>query len=288
MLKIVNSDFDECCHVVVHPGANRKYCQHFLHKRFMAKHCPEQCGLCTADCGKTYVKQSRIVNGDNAKEGAWPWIASLQHGTGHFCGGSLIKPNWVLTAAHCVAYIKENNMKRWSVKLGAHNHKNQEASVQRIGIKRVIVHPDYSDNTLKADFALLELTSSATLNKRVQLICMPKPGYPSMSAKCYMAGWGYTSYPGKVTHLLQQAQLPLVSSSKCRWQREAVCVGLGTETGTNACRGDSGGPLMCLKSDGRYELQGVASYVYKYCSHYTGYAPVNKYLSWLKANVPKL
>jgi len=82
---------------------------------FVTKNCNKTCGTCngsggggngggngggggggSGQCGVSKVPQSRIVNGDDAQPGAWPWIASLQLITGaHFCGASIISPKWV-------------------------------------------------------------------------------------------------------------------------------------------------------------------------------------------------
>ena len=103
-------------------------------------------------------------------------------------------------------------------------------------------------------------------------------------------GWGRLNHPGASPDQLQQAKLPVVKSPHrgCHNNREVVSVGRGFDKQPdgkqhpNACRGDSGGPLMCQQPDGRWKVEGVASYVYTYCKYYTAYAPVNKYLSWIK------
>jgi len=107
-------------------------------------------------------------------------------------------------------------------------------------------------------------------------------------------GWGTTTHPGDSPDKLQQTILPVVGTphTGCHNNKEVVCVGYGFGNGAdgkqhpNACRGDSGGPLVCQQVDGRWQLEGVASYVYTYCKHCTAYAPVNKYLSWIKEHVP--
>lgn len=77
-----------------------KYCE----KDEKAKDCMDTCGFCdrqNLNCGVSKVSQSRVVNGEEAKEGAWPWIASLQirqNGiNSHFCGGTILTPTWVKT-----------------------------------------------------------------------------------------------------------------------------------------------------------------------------------------------
>jgi len=103
------------------------------------------------------------------------------------------------------------------------------------------------------------------------------------------------SYPGSVYHTLQQAQLPVVQSPHkgCHNSKEAVCVGYGLgkqpngRQHPNGCRGDSGGPLVCQQDDGRWQFEGVLSYVYSFCEAYTAYTPVNKYLDWIKSFIDK-
>ena len=89
-------------------------------------------------CGKSAVAQSRIVAGVDAKMGAWPWIASLvvdysDQKNFHFCGGSLIHPEWVLTAAHCVdAYAKASkaDLKKFHIRLGVHKRSKNDSNIQ--------------------------------------------------------------------------------------------------------------------------------------------------------------
>lgn len=56
-------------------------------------HLPTVCGVAPLN--------TRIVGGEDATAGAWPWQVSLHHYGSHFCGGSLINNQWILTAAHC-------------------------------------------------------------------------------------------------------------------------------------------------------------------------------------------
>jgi len=286
-----------CPYLAAKSSAN--FCQT---SSFVKKVCKKSCGTCpggsNGQCGISKVSQSRVVNGVEAKPGAWPWIVSIQNGyiASHFCGGTILTPNWVLTASHCV-YGKQNNPGYFRMVAGVHDSYRPEGTQQKVGAKRVIIHPDYQTHFV--DIALIELSTPFILNDRVAKVCMPQQGvYPAAGngSKCFIAGWGHTSYPGSTARYLQQAELPVVQSPHkgCHYNEEVVCVGKGFTNQPdgsqqpNACRGDSGGPLMCQQSNGSWTVEGVGSYVYTYCKYYTAYAPVNKYLPWIKQYVRDL
>jgi len=312
LMLIATSVYAETCNDISSTASciswkNANWC----HMINVYSYCKKTCGRCNggtrptnapprtyrppvpATCGKSTVQQGKIVEGVNAQKGAWPWIASLQKNNGHFCGATLLTPKWVVTASHCVETITRNTMSSWTIKLGAHNHGSdmtRGGHLQAMRIKRVIMHPSYSKTSLTADMAMIELHDPAKLDNHVTTACLPQRGvYPPIGKKCFIAGWGSIQHPGRPHHTLQQAQLPVVDSTKCKYNAEVVCVGKGFGSQSNgrqhsnACRGDSGGPLVCQQSDGRWVLEGVASYVYEYCKYYTGYSPVNKYLDWIKS-----
>uniref|UniRef100_A0A3B4VAB9 Chymotrypsin-like elastase family member 3B n=1 Tax=Seriola dumerili TaxID=41447 RepID=A0A3B4VAB9_SERDU len=208
---------------------------------------------------------SRVVNGEEARPYSWPWQVSLES---FFptCGGTLIAPDWVLTAAHCITFHT------YRVVLAEHDMKKQEGPEQSIMVKKMFIHPKWNDNCVN-DIALLKLEKSAVINDKVQLACLPQPGATlAHNQPCYVTGWGRLfSHVGGSAPLwkattLQQALLPVVDHSICSksdwWGSSAkttmVCAGGESKS---ACHGDSGGPLNCKGRDGKWYVEGVTSFV---------------------------
>ncbi|XP_039223677.1 proproteinase E-like [Crotalus tigris] len=216
------------------------------------------------------VRTGRVVNGEEAIPHSWPWQVSLQYQSGdyfyHTCGGSLIHPNWVMTAGHCIF-----PQYRYRVVLGDHNLFTDESSEQYILVNPgdIIVHPGWNPNCISCgdDIALVKLSRPAVLNDKVKLACLPPRGdVPPNYDPCYITGWGTLYTGGSIPSNLQQALLPVVDYPHCSqpdwWgttvKETMVCAGGDIKAG---CNGDSGGPLNCPAADGRWYVQGVTSFV---------------------------
>ncbi|XP_036054397.1 granzyme F-like [Onychomys torridus] len=200
-----------------------------------------------------------IIGGHEAKPHSHPYMAYvtfLQDGKNRFCGGFLVKDNFVLTAAHCLG----SSMK---VTLGAHNIETKEDTQQIIPVAKAIPHPDYNEKDWSSDIMLLKLEMRAKRTKAVRPLRLPKanaqlkPGYV-----CRLAGWGGTSLSDtEVAASLQEAVLIIQDDQKCklRFHRYIktiqICAGDPKEIQA-AFKGDSGGPLVC---DNR--AYGILSYV---------------------------
>ncbi|XP_042283279.1 chymotrypsinogen B-like [Thunnus maccoyii] len=206
---------------------------------------------------------SDIVNGKEAKPHSWPWQVSVQKRSGsHYCGGSLINQNWVVTAAHCS--FRESDL----VVLGAHDLRSSTEDVQVIGVGKVFTHPDYNKTRpWNNDIQLIKLASPAQINRHVSAVCVAETtdNFPA-GTMCMITGWGKTSGNGKTATRLQQAALPLLTNSECSQFKppitsNMICAGAN---GTSSCNGDSGGPLVCQKA-GAWTLVGVMSFGIKGC-----------------------
>ncbi|XP_066914259.1 uncharacterized protein [Clytia hemisphaerica] len=220
------------------------------------------------ECGVSKVGQSRIVGGQNALPGEWPWQAFyiIRKGTRAFsCGGVLIHKKWVLTAAHCTvgdgAFVSK-------LYLGEHERGKVDTGEQTPKVKRIINHEMYrlAPGTNSFDFALLELETEAQITDNVRTICIPKKhsGTDFDNQICDITGWGTTSEGGSGANILQEASVRVYPQPECvgnygsRIGDSMFCAGY-RDGGVDACQGDSGGPLQC-KDGNKWVLWGITSW----------------------------
>uniref|UniRef100_A0A8C6WHF5 chymotrypsin n=1 Tax=Neogobius melanostomus TaxID=47308 RepID=A0A8C6WHF5_9GOBI len=246
----------------------------------------------TLGCGVPSIKPqvsgyNKIVNGENAVSGSWPWQVSLQDGSGfHFCGGSLINQYWVVTAAHC--RVSTSNHR---VILGEHDRGYNSEPIQVKTISRAITHPYYnSGQSFNNDITLLKLSSPVQLTSRISPVCLAtsSTNIPS-GTKCVTTGWGRTGSTSS-PRILQQVALPLLSPAQCKqyWGQNRItdamiCAGA---SGVSSCQGDSGGPLVC-ESSGVWSLVGIVSWGTSNCNVRTPavYARVSYLRRWIDQTV---
>lgn len=232
-----------------------------------------------------------IVGGQDATPHEFPFQASIQYKNGeHFCGGSLIKPNWVLTAAHCLDIPKE----RMQVVMGLHD-RNKTEDAETFEVADIIIHNKYSSSALEYDIALIELKGNSkqptiALNQTELRIT------PVKSTMVWVSGWGMLRSGGfRLPNILQKVELPLVSQEECNSplsydgdiKDHMICAGF-KQGGKDSCQCDSGGPLF-MKSETGFTLVGVVSYG-DGCgkpNKYGVYSKVNYFNSWIEQHTQK-
>ncbi|XP_025305620.2 enteropeptidase [Canis lupus dingo] len=245
-------------------------------------------------CGNKLVAREfspKIIGGNDAKEGAWPWVVSLYYNGHLLCGASLISNNWLVSAAHCV-YGRNLEPSKWKAILGLHMRSNMTSPqvVTRL-IDQIVINPHYNKRTKDSDIAVMHLDFKVNYTDYIQPICLPEENqvFPPGSL-CSIAGWGRVIYQGPTANILQEANVPLLSNEKCQQQmpeynitENMVCAGY-EEGGIDSCQGDSGGPLMCQENN-RWFLAGVTSFGYQ-CAlpNRPGvYARVRRFTEWIQS-----
>ncbi|XP_001658492.2 trypsin-1 [Aedes aegypti] len=257
--------------------------------------CSDQAKNSTAD---------KIVGGVEANRYEFPYQISLQWNLGpnysrapiHFCGGSLLNKNWVLTAAHCrVRYTRRG----WiEVVAAEHDTTVTDGDEQRRKVIKYTNHRSYCGGVCPFDIGLILVDKPFELNRFVKPIKLPKQ-FQKFSGDCVASGWGSTStterpmYPKR----LMKAVLPIVEFKTCykNWVQEGdpdalsnVCAG-PQDGSRSVCSGDSGGPLAKFDENGENPvLVGVASWGTIPCGMEEKpavFTNVASYVDWIKENM---
>lgn len=225
-------------------------------------------------CGRPHVT-GRIISGQDAQPGKWPWQVSLREYGLHVCGGSLITEDWVLTAAHCLD--RNQSLSAYFVLLGSISSYPDPGEPQKLhAVAQFITYPGYMESPVSKDIALVKLASPVNFSDLILPVCLPKPGDSlGHGTLCWVTGWGNidTNLPLFPPFTLKELQLPLIDTKTCDAfyhensgissqepiiLEDMLCAGF--ESGQkDACEGDSGGPLVC-DIDGIWIQAGIVSW----------------------------
>jgi len=211
---------------------------------------------------------------------------SLQENSEHFCGGTLVSPTAVVTAAHC---IEGQSTERFSVVVGRSDLAT--ASGQRIDVQQIISHPDYNGFSNDADIAVLVL-AEASNETPIGFLSEVNESLAAPDTNSTVLGWGATREGGAVTTQLRRVDVPIVSNdtanvpSAYNGQITENMLAAGREAGgRDSCQGDSGGPLVVFDADNQPHLAGVVSWG-EGCARrnkYGIYARVSRFADWIES-----
>nr|XP_014352096.1 PREDICTED: ovochymase-1 [Latimeria chalumnae] len=238
----------------------------------------------------------QITEGEEAYPHSWPWQVRLSYVGNHVCGGTILSVDWILTAAHCVHFVKVPFL--LTVVAGDHDRAQKESSEQVTEIKSIFVHKNYKNGSHDYDIALLQLSTPLYYDDYVRPACLPcTENAPTPSSLCIVTGWGAINEGGQLVNRLQQLHVPILNNTLCQEHyysalpgginERMVCAGLPSLTHKDSCEGDSGVPMVCRDEGKPFVVHGIKSWGFD-CAEAKRprvYTRVVAFLDWINKTV---
>ncbi|KMQ91955.1 cationic trypsin-3 [Lasius niger] len=243
---------------------------------------------------------SRVIGGSEAPLGSYPHIVSLQYINNrikHFCAGSILNNQWIITAAHC---LENKTIDNFVVKAGKHNIEIVESTEQTVQVEQIVIHEKYSKlNGIPVyDIGLIKLKTPLKFTKEIQAIELPQ-AESEPTGIAYFCGWGSILsndvYPDVYPDKLQHVKLNYIKRESCKifirlllgssLHETNICT--GSLSGISICFGDSGGPLITRYGQ-KSVLTGIASWGFWPCGELYApsvYTKVSKFNAWIEQKI---
>ena len=208
-----------------------------------------------------HSRTTRIVGGDQSASDDWPWMVALIDNNASvidpFCGGSLVSPSWVVTAAHCV---ENESYSSFEIYYGDTDVNGENG--RRVPVKQILIHPDYNSDLIDSDIAMIELSENL---EDIPFISVLSDDTNIVGLDGIVMGWGRTGEYAQHSDVLLQVTVPIVSNETCseafdpgEITENMICAGDAVSK-KDSCYGDSGGPLI-VYTQGKWFLTGVVSW----------------------------
>jgi len=236
----------------------------------------------------------RIIGGIIADPGEFPSIISLRYLGTHRCGGMILSKTHVLTAAHCVTGVLPGSLNCWA---GAHNNNQPEESQQRIGVRTIVVHSAWHEETINNDIAILTLAGAFDFNVRVQPIHIAYEGHEP-SGPVMNIGWGLLAN-GAVLPPVQLHKVQIEMHNRTECQRiyagvnaitPAMICAADPDRNAGSCNGDSGSPLIASDLGANKYAAGLVSWgIQGNCGNPAWpsvFTRVSHFTNWIRGHAP--
>ncbi|GFS05258.1 ovochymase-2 [Elysia marginata] len=242
----------------------------------------------------------RIIGGTATRHGEFPWLAMLLKKGAYHCTCNILDSNHCLTAAHC--FESSEPFVNYEVIAGKYTFDLNviDAGQQKVSVANVTIHDAYNSERKENDLAVVRLSGTLTWSTYVMPACLPRRD-ELLPRFCVVAGWGEIQ-SGRLPSVLMKVEMQAYTNERCLRvfsstasaslytyvSENTVCAANGLLGGRDACRGDSGGPLMCMQ---RTSSGSAAYFIFGTVSNGNQcarpgepgvYMDVREYLAWIQ------